>query len=221
MIEDCLFEINLGTFGGAVFLREVTSILTNCMFRMNFAGEGGALNFEIASPVLIGCTPYANVARSNGSTLYCLGDCEPRCEQCTVCFDVCLFEGSAFMLNITGTAHFTRCIVYGCTGGPAFSFGQAHRPVLTCCDINANEGGDWTQGIADQLGARGVRRGGAAARGPHRQANARLLCNLFALLLSCLAWYVHDFYTYCVDCLWYDTPIQRHEGIRPQEMRLP
>jgi hypothetical protein len=161
IITDCLFEGNTGTdgagitfiyvtpsvpisncrfidnIGSGVCVKTYSSItLTNCLFAGNHEpalpwgfGGGGVLVRRDAAVELVACTFYGNSTDKDGGGIYCGGDSYASLDHCIVSFST---DGEALYWDGTGT-----------------------EPVLSCCDLYGNEGGDWVGDIADQYGING------------------------------------------------------------------
>jgi len=74
-------------------------------------------------------------------------------------FSNCTFSGNDCALRCgllwPGSLTLENTILSFSTVGPAVHVGDEVIPVLSCCDIYGNAGGDWVGEIADQLGVRG------------------------------------------------------------------
>lgn len=114
--------------GAAIYCQSSSPRITNCIFSENTAlVSGGAMRCKSCAPVLSHCTLYGNSAPS-GATIFCIAGGSPQLIDCIVAFS---------------------------TGGAAIDAYEAtSQPVLTCCDVYGNAGGDWTT-IEDQAGANG------------------------------------------------------------------
>ncbi len=153
-IENCVFFMNHAVHGGALYIDDHSSpTISGCFFRDNTANQGGggasitgssftllstctfwnndalgygaALNIENSVPTVVDCTLVGNMAPSNGA----IG----------IFFASCILENTIIAFSPSTSGIFME-------GGGA---------TLTCCDIYGNEFGDWTGGIAGQLGQNG------------------------------------------------------------------
>ncbi|HOW73361.1 MAG TPA: right-handed parallel beta-helix repeat-containing protein [Phycisphaerae bacterium] len=68
-IELCVFEANIGSFGGgAVACMNSEATIRNCVFIGNtVAGEGGAVHCTSGTPTIVNCSFVANGARTGGA----------------------------------------------------------------------------------------------------------------------------------------------------------
>jgi hypothetical protein len=126
------FSITGGSTGG-IFLDAATPVISFCLLYQNHA-EGwtaGALDLNHSSPLVINCTLVANSVQWDcGTAVACRAGSSPRLENTLIAFN-----GLGDVI---------------CCSGPA------SNPILVCCDIFGNEGGDWTnECIASQAGLAG------------------------------------------------------------------
>ncbi|MBM3317731.1 MAG: hypothetical protein FJY75_07745 [Candidatus Eisenbacteria bacterium] len=116
--------------GGAVLMGFCNAVFSHCVFARNSAWAGGAICTDWFTNVsLVSCTFHANEATSayGGSALFVIDLCSGHLSNCIVAFGV----------------------------GP-FAIQSWSGPLqLECCDLYGNEGGDYVQGAAGQLGVNG------------------------------------------------------------------
>jgi parallel beta-helix repeat protein len=137
-IDDCNFIDNSAVEGGAVCFGAWYSPLDcpanvhirRCTFDRNFAVQGGALSCrgasvgpDSAAVSLEGCTLYGNTA-DEGAGIFCEG---------------------RVSVDLTNTI-----IAGGGNGEALFCVDVRPTPVLACCDLYGNAGGDWVGCIEDQ-----------------------------------------------------------------------
>jgi hypothetical protein len=128
-IRNCFFQLNESNRGGALYIHEASPIVEYCLFFHNQAEEGGAIHCWASSdPMVKNCTFSENTGTTNGAGLYCYNSSP-------------VFENTLIAYNNPGET------VYLLDGGS--------DPQFSCCDIYGNDGGNWTGGIADQLGING------------------------------------------------------------------
>ena len=136
-IVDCTFLMNRTLGDGAGICCDSGSFpnIVNCVFRENYAPflgwydtRGGGIHCRNASPKIVNCTFYGNTAIF-GSGLSCDRSSSPVLENCIIGF-----------LNST----------YNLIGSAVHCSDGGSRPILRCCDLYANPGGDWVGCIADQ-----------------------------------------------------------------------
>ncbi len=97
--------------------------------------HGGAILCLGSSPTIVNCVFAANVASRRGGGIFCEEQSEPTIKDCRFLNNTCL---PSFGL-----------------GGAAVDTDGGYVPVLACCDVFGNEGGDWVGCIADQNGLNG------------------------------------------------------------------
>jgi hypothetical protein len=155
-IVNCVFEDNHvvnpegTTLGGAIHAGGAYPRVIDCEFRSNRAGYGGALSGSFA--LISGCTFVDNVADIQCGAIG-LGLEPGVLENCTFVRNVAPTGGALQAMSASVSA--TNCILASNLCGGAISLYGSGSISLTCCDIYGNEGGDWTEPIADQLGAGG------------------------------------------------------------------
>jgi hypothetical protein len=126
---NCLFSDNNGGGGAGLFCNFGPATLVSCTFTRNASELEGTVYCNMSSPRLINCTFYGNSAELGGSGIYCASASSPVVENTIIAYSG-LGEG---VLCEDGT----------------------NLPILTCCDIYGNTGGDWVGCIADQYGVNG------------------------------------------------------------------
>jgi len=109
-----------------------------CCGGADLAGRGGAMRIVgYSNPTITNCTFYANSAQSISG--------HPG-------------EGGVFSVEGSSSPTMQRCILAGSLDGEAlrcYDWDSLSHPLLLCCDLFANAGGDWTGCIADQAGTAG------------------------------------------------------------------
>lgn len=137
--------------GGAVHVKAATPTLTRCTFTGNRAtdaveGAGGAIWYQDAPVRIQVCTFTRNVAATAGGAV-----CRIVTETGGGLFTECtLAENSAPLgggiydyCEILGTLTVDHTIIAFSPNGEAVACDGLADPVLTCCDVYGNEGGDW------------------------------------------------------------------------------
>lgn len=157
---DCCFRGNVADDGGAAWGGGfVDALFSDCLFEGNRAtGEharGGALLFVHASlPIFERCTFRDNTAELYGGAFYCYLSCEPEFRGCT--FTGCAApQASSIYCDLGSVPRLDNCLIAFGTGGDPVYSPDSIAPLLRCCDIYGNEGGDWVALIADQYGQDG------------------------------------------------------------------
>lgn len=181
----CRFERNSApsSIGGGVLCLEYSSpTLTDCVFDQNtaFAGGGFAGEFYLTSPTFYGCVFSANSAYQGGAAYFTDG-AAVFMARCTFLNNSASAQGGALEIlfgsssivllgsTFCGNAAPVGACIHMDEANPGFTVartifafstqGEAvfcqSAPVLSCCDIFGNAGGDWTGCIASQSGAAG------------------------------------------------------------------
>lgn len=154
-ITGCDFETNVGNSGGAMFFQEVECTVTDCSSIRNRGCFGGAVFCHEASPVFLRCVSYADTA-DRGSAMHCQTNCDPRLVSCTFSHGYGTYDGSLVHVTDNSNPVLENCILAFCANGKAVDCtSEDSAPTFRCSDIYANEWGDWTDTIADQLGVEG------------------------------------------------------------------
>jgi predicted outer membrane repeat protein len=128
-VVDCLFKYNSAdAAGGGIFLRGGFPAVNGCTFYSNEAADGGGVAVEAGTFAIASCTLQWNAAARGGGAA--------------------VLSGGAVTLSAV--------LIVSSRAGEAVACENCASIVLTCCDLYANEGGDWEgASITDQLGADG------------------------------------------------------------------
>jgi hypothetical protein len=124
----CTFFDNTADTGGGVNIFAAGGSVTSSTFYSNYATNGGAIAYEYGFGSIWLCTLYGNGAQCGGG--------------------IYLTQGYSDDIQKTIVASSTSGGAICCSGPNTF-------PVLTCCDLYENVGGDWEGCIAGQLNLRG------------------------------------------------------------------
>jgi predicted outer membrane repeat protein len=151
--DDCVFESNSAYFGGGLRC-EASSGATcvGCVFLENDAALGAGAMLSGDHLTLEGCTFSGNFCPWDGGAV-CVDGGLLTMTGCTVFFNGSL-SGAAIALWGGPSAVIDNTLIAFDESGAAIACGAA-APLLSCCDLYGNPGGDWTGPIADQLGIRG------------------------------------------------------------------
>jgi predicted outer membrane repeat protein len=169
--------------GGGMRCRAVSPMVIDCIFRNNQAsGPGGAVYCESgAMPSFVGCVISHSRSHQGGGGLYCIWSSRVSLENCVVhnnhgaamgggavfagesppVINGCTFalnvaeEGSGIWCHDHSWATIDNTVITFGIGGQAISYGPMSYPEVACCNIYGNEGGDWTDGLAAELGVNG------------------------------------------------------------------
>jgi len=133
IIDDCRFVRNRACYGGGLLCDSGYNVLiSSCVFSDNGAyQDGGAISCWISVLSMTGCTLVANTAYHAGGGIDCYWSSSPSITRCLIAFT--RHGGAVDCDNSNGVC----------------------RPVLNCCDVYGNVGGDWTGYLAGQYGMRG------------------------------------------------------------------
>jgi hypothetical protein len=144
--------------GGINCIYESHPTISNCILVGNRATYGAGLNiWNDSSPDVVNCTFAYNTAVSSGGGTSCWTDCSPKFRNCTFFGNYAGSRASGLYCRLRSQPVLEYCIVaFGSQGGSIDSLWNGGlSPVLTCCDIFGNAGGDSTEIVADQLGLAG------------------------------------------------------------------
>jgi hypothetical protein len=132
--------------------------IVDCVFTANQAYYGAGLNvWNNSSPAVVNCTFARNRAHSSGGGASCWTDCSPTFTGCTFFANSASSRGSGLYCRLSSAPALYGCILAYGVGVSAVDslWNSGFTPTLICCDVFGNEGGDWTDIIADQLGLDG------------------------------------------------------------------
>jgi len=107
--------------GGAIWMRSSSPMFRNCVFVGNASEiSGGAVRCKSSSPIFMNCTFVSNESPLGGA-FFCIAGSKPHFENCIIAFNQ--------------------------SGGSVVCSGNEDQPVMECCNIFANVGGDWNEDI--------------------------------------------------------------------------
>ena len=147
VLERVIFADNFATYQGAGMLCDEGATLIDVVFTGNFTvHHRAALNLSGATASTLTRVTFAG---NLGGAAYFEG-CSPTVTSCT-------FYGNDFSLELENASPvLERTIIAFTTYGPAISCEDpGSQPLLACCDIYGNAGGDWIGCIEDQAGQNG------------------------------------------------------------------
>ncbi|MFH1681566.1 MAG: right-handed parallel beta-helix repeat-containing protein [Candidatus Eisenbacteria bacterium] len=155
-LSACTLRSNTAVRGGGIYSYGGTVALEGCVFLENVSEEdGGAIYLHGDDGSVLDCVFARNAAETGwGGAVYC-GNSSPRIGRCTFwgnAADVaggihCRIASHPLIENTIIAASASGCALYAADVG--------YEPVLTCCDLHGNPGGDWIGLIADQYGVEG------------------------------------------------------------------
>lgn len=129
VIEGFTIQGGYNTSGAAIHCTSTSPTFRFCVFANNFSTlSGGAVRCKNSSPSFINCTFAANSAQTGGA-IFGLASSSPYLENCIIAF-----SGN---------------------GESIATADGSSQPILSCCDIFGNIGGDWGRSISDQTNSKG------------------------------------------------------------------
>ena len=129
IIEGFTIRGGYNTSGAAIYCTSASPTFKFCIFYGNQSTlSGGAIRCKNSSPSLINCTFVANSAQTGGA-IFGLASSSPYLENCIIAF-----SGS---------------------GESIATADGSSQPLLACCNIFGNAGGDWERAISDQANSEG------------------------------------------------------------------
>jgi predicted outer membrane repeat protein len=151
---DCEVVDNSASDGAGIYLGNALGELTGCTVAGNTATEhgGGGLVTVDVDLTITECTVVRNDAPGFGGGLGFM-DSNIIMSYCTVAFNEAVISGGGIYCVDTDL-EMTNTIIAFSVQGEGFSCWYC-EPLLSCCDIYGNAGGDWTGPIEDQLGVNG------------------------------------------------------------------
>ena len=159
IVHDCVFRDNEAAgSGGGMFcgtsseggvLGPSSAIVTDCLFVDNHAAGGGGFAAGLMGTVeLTGCIMVGNTANAHGGGVLA--------SQGTLTMTGCTLYGNTGQYGgglgcYEASPLVQSCIIADNLQGVAVYCEMESAPVLDCCDLYGNEGGDWVDCIAEQV----------------------------------------------------------------------
>ncbi|MCH7947236.1 MAG: hypothetical protein IIC66_05490 [candidate division Zixibacteria bacterium] len=129
IIEGFTIRGGYNTSGAAIYCTSASPTFKFCIFYGNQSTlSGGAIRCKNSSPSLINCTFVANAAKTGGA-IFGLASSSPYLENCIIAFS----DSGESIATADGSS----------------------QPLLSCCNIFGNAGGDWERAISDQANSEG------------------------------------------------------------------
>jgi hypothetical protein len=157
-IRGCLFTQNEARRGGAVYLdQDCAPSFSDCRFLDNRASDyGGALNCAMpgANAAVSGCLFARNEAGISGGAISAWNENLATLSGCTLHGNRAP-AGGGCALRWGAAPIVERTIIAFSEAGGAFYCEDTSLPMLSCCDLFGNAGGDWSGPIAAALGQDG------------------------------------------------------------------
>jgi predicted outer membrane repeat protein len=164
ILSDCTFADNdaIAVQGGALFCYGGSCPeLYDCqMFRNEAERKGGAVFCDNSSPILERCTIAENRSFFTGSgfgggALFANNLAQPVLRNVTVVENRANYGAGVFVATGAAPVLENVIIAFNVEGDAVHCDGSRSGPLLTCCDVFGNEGGDWVGCIAGQAGIYG------------------------------------------------------------------
>ncbi len=169
-IEDCVVSGNTALLGGGIAVYQGSDgLIDDCLIEGNEATNiGGGLWFnqtqnawEVRSCVIAGNTAWNHGGGVHVDLAINAGGYGPSIENCTIVGNTAQSgHGGGVFCSRFSHPDLTNCLITDSTNGEAVycaeGSGHVAEPVLTCCDLYGNAGGDWEHyWISGQYGVNG------------------------------------------------------------------
>ncbi len=129
-----------------------------CVFSHNDAvGDGGGLYTEQDYLLLYRCTFHGNSSGASGGAVACSSDeLGLQMEECTLAVNAAVQGGAGIScLDASGLTLRNSILAFGAGGEAVRCASGSGNPVVQCCDLFGNSGGDWTGPLEPLLGQDG------------------------------------------------------------------
>ena len=156
VLQNCTIEGNFGGVGGGggIHLDGSDARITDCLVADNT--YGGIYAYDYADPKIDGCTIAENDAVSRGAGLRCRYHASPLVTNCTFYGNNTPNYGSGICVGVECAPIIANTIIaFGLQSEAVYCDDVTAAPVLVCCDLYGNEGGDWVDCVAGQVGLNG------------------------------------------------------------------
>jgi predicted outer membrane repeat protein len=151
--RDCVFESNDAYHGGGLRCVGASSAAcVGCVFLENRAVLGAGVMASACQLVLDRCTFSGNQSPWDGGAV-CAEGGSLSITGSTVFANDSLFGAAILLSGVSAAAIDKTLVAFDASGAAVHCDGTP--PVMSCCDLYGNPGGDWVDPIADQLGVRG------------------------------------------------------------------
>jgi hypothetical protein len=154
LLSSCVLESNEAEEGGAICLDQSRSLISGCMIHDNVAPGGGGLYLLRSDATVENSTIVYNNSMSGGGMI--IDASNPEVRGCTVSNNGGR-DGSGLYIRGGGRARISVSIVSfgGDDGSGIFVEGYSTRPLIECCDVYGNGGGDYGGLLRDRTGIDG------------------------------------------------------------------
>jgi len=159
IVHNCVFRDNEAAAGGGGMFCGTSSeggppepssaVVTDCRFVDNHAAGGGGFGVGLLATVeLTGCIMTGNTGNGHAGGIG-VGDGWLTMTSCTLSGNSAPYGGG--LSCVMASPLVQNCIIAGNLQGVAVYCEMESAPVLDCCDLYGNEGGDWVGCIAEQM----------------------------------------------------------------------
>lgn len=155
LVEGVTVRNGYHEIAGGVRIESASPTFRNVVFADNYADFGGALRARDGSTPLFERAVFLRNAARIGGGAYCMDYANATFRNCTFQANSATNYGAGLRVHNHTNAILENTIISFSPSGVAISCNNASYPVLSCCDLYGNAGGDWTDQIADQLGVDG------------------------------------------------------------------
>jgi parallel beta-helix repeat protein len=131
------------------------SVLAGVTVKNGYGYEGGGIWCWGSSPTISNVILSGNTALYSGGGIYCGGGSSPEIRNVTVFGNEAAEGGGLHCLLGASPVIENTIIAYNLDGGSLTAGDSECSPMLGCCDIYGNVGGDWTSQISEQYGIAG------------------------------------------------------------------
>ena len=141
--------------GGGICVVRSAAVIEDCEFRGNTARKGGGLAiYESTGVTVSGCTFEDNAVLFWGGAVFCW-ESSAVLSGCTLVANSGGTGGGGIGVRDNSELTVSNTVIAFSEVGPSVSVDGATSPLMECCDVYGNAGGDWVDCIADQLGSNG------------------------------------------------------------------
>lgn len=153
--SDCVFSENTGEQGGGFCCQNTSPPIRGCTFLGNSGYNGGGVYLSHYGGIFEDCVICNNESpKHRGGGLY-IRACTATIRNITVCGNAAP-EGGGIYCDLEGPLYIGNSIIAFNTSGSGIECRESGvGPVLECCDVFGNVGGDWIGCIAGQAGLTG------------------------------------------------------------------
>jgi hypothetical protein len=155
IIEDVTVRNGYYDIAGAVLVDASSPTFRNVIFADNYADFAGAVRCRDGCLSLFDRVMFIRNSSRIGGGAYCMGYSNATFRNCTFHANSATHYGAGLRLHDHTNAIIENTIIAFSTDGSAVSCNNASYPILSCCDLYGNAGGDWVEQIAEQYGVNG------------------------------------------------------------------